>query len=207
KTEVTFGCRYIIDGKPALNFKETNPSYMPATILSAAIYPKALTPDEINKIKGVELIKLIAAQASSSEPGLYNGKTQTPDRLIEGPRTIPNFWNSNSKINDPTPWFWVKLERPAEVTSLVIQWKLADGQLGNRAMKYTVSTSMDGITFTDTGVNQDNVIGLTPNTARDLLPGWAGKTQYIKVNMSNCSYGQTPEYFTCYWVEIYGRPL
>lgn len=152
------------------------------------------------------LLKLVKASASSELPYPYNGKLQTAERLIEGPNDGLWFWNSQSKNFDATPWFSVQLEHRSKVKSFYIRWKTAYGQVGARPMKYKVLSSLDGKSWTETGVDQRLVRGLSPNLAVDVLPGWPDPTQFIKVEMSESSYG-TDGYFSCHYVLVTGRAL
>jgi hypothetical protein len=149
------------------------------------------------------LLKLVKASASSELAEPYNGRPQTADRLIEGPNDGAWFWNSNDKGYDPTPWFSLQLEHRSVVNSLYIRWKEAYGSVGARPMKYKVLSSLDGKSWTETGVDQSRVRGLLPNLAVDVLPGWPNPTQFIKVEMSESSYG-TNGYFTCHYVLVTG---
>jgi len=157
------------------------------------------------------LLKLVKASASSELAEPYNGKPQTADRLIEGPNNGICFWNSNDKGYDPTPWFSLQLEHRSVVNSLYIRWKHTHGSVGARPMKYKVLSSLDGKSWTDTGVDQSRVRFLSANMAVDqllvdALPGWPNPTQFIKVEMSESSYGRDG-YFTCYYVLVRGRAL
>ena len=157
------------------------------------------------------LLKLLKASASSELAEPYNGKPQTADRLVEGPNNGYCFWNSNDKGHDPTPWFSLQLERRSVVNSLYIRWKRMHGSLGARPMKYKVLSSLDGKSWTDTGVDQSRVQFLSANMGVDQLlvdqlPGWPNPTQFIKVEMSESSYGRD-SYFTCHYVLVRGRAL
>jgi len=149
------------------------------------------------------LLKLVKASASSGLAEPYNGRPQTADRLIEGPNDGDWFWNSNHKGYDPTPWFLLQLEHRSVVNSLYIRWKKAYGRVGARPMKYKVLSSLDGKSWTETGVDQTRVQGLVPKLAVDVLPGWPNPTQFIKVDMSESSYGRNG-YFTCNYVLVTG---
>lgn len=150
------------------------------------------------------LLKLVKASASSELAEPYNGRPQTADRLIEGPNERICFWNSDDKGNDPTPWFSLQLEHRSVVHSLYIRWKHIHGSLGARPMKYRVLYSIDGKSWTETKVDQSKVRWLSPNLAVDALPGWPNPTQFVKVEMSESSYGNAG-YFTCHYVLVRGK--
>jgi hypothetical protein len=150
------------------------------------------------------LLTLVKASASSELTEPYNYKPQTADRLIEGPNNGICFWNSDDKGNDPTPWFSLQLEHRSVVDSLYIRWKRTHGSVGARPMKYKVLSSLDGKIWTETGVDQSKVRWLSPKMAVDALPGWPNPTQFIKVEMSESSYGKGG-YFTCHYVLVRGR--
>jgi F5/8 type C domain len=155
------------------------------------------------------LLKLVKASASSELTEPYNGKPRTADRLIEGPNNGICFWNSNDKGNDPMPWFSLQLEHRSVVNSLYIRWKRTHGSLGARPMKYKVLSSLDGKSWTDTKVDQSRVPFLSANMAVvqllvDQLPGWPNPTQFIKVEMSDSSYG-SDSYCTCDYVLVRGH--
>jgi hypothetical protein len=156
------------------------------------------------------LRKLVKASASSELTEPYNGKPQTADRLIEGPNNEICFWNSNDKGNDPTPWFSLQLEHRIVVHSLYIRWKHTHGSLSARPMKYKVLFSLDGKNWTDTKFDQSRVPFLSANMAVDQLliaprlpPALPNPTQFIKVEMSESSYGRDG-YFTCHYVLVRG---
>ena len=136
------------------------------------------------------LLKLIKATASSELSAPYNGKPQTADRLIEGPNRGDWFWNSDNQGRDPTPWFSLELERRSIVDALYIRWKRDYGSVGARPMKFKVLSSLDGKSWSETGIDQSWVKAISPNLAVDVLPGWPAPTQFIKVEMSDSSYGQ-----------------
>jgi hypothetical protein len=76
-------------------------------------------------------------------------------------------------------------------------------------MKYKVLSSLDGKSWTDTRVDQSRVRFLSANMAVDQLlvdqlPGWPNPTQFIKVEMSESSYGRDG-YFTCRYVLVRGK--
>ncbi|MDC0708741.1 discoidin domain-containing protein [Stigmatella sp. ncwal1] len=156
---------------------------------------------------GPPLLKLVEARASSELPALYNRKPQTADRLIEGPNAGGTFWNSSLDGSDPSPWFWIKLEQTSIVRMLTIRWKAKDGHVGARAMKYDVMSSIDGITWSATGLDQSTMPGLSPERGTDVLPGWASPTRFIKVSMSESSYAPPRAYFTCHYVLVAGEPV
>lgn len=162
-----------------------------------AIHPVAPAPP---------LLKLVKASASSGLAEPYNGRPQTAERLIEGPHDGAWFWNSDDRGKDPTPWFSVMLEKPSVVEWLYIRWKAKYGSVGARAMRYRVLSSLDGTSWTETGVDQSQVPGLSPEFAIEVLPGWAAPTRYIKVEMSESSYGKDG-YFSCRYVLVTGRPV
>jgi F5/8 type C domain len=158
------------------------------------------------------LLKLVKASASSELAVPYNGRPQTADRLIEGPNdgrwcSVPR---GPPSIGVPRPansaWFSLQLEHRSVINSFYIRWKTAYGHVGARPMKYKVLSSLDGKSWTDTGVDQRLVRGLPPNLAVDVLPGWPDPTQFIKVEMSESSYG-TDGYFSCHYVLVTGRAL
>jgi hypothetical protein len=109
--------------------------------------------------------------------------------------------------NDPTPWFSLQLEHRSVVHSLCIRWKEIHSSVGARAMKYKLLSSLDGKSWTETGVDQSKVRWLSPDMAVDALPGWSNPTQFIKVEMSESSYGSRYGYFTCRYVLVRGRAL
>ena len=149
-------------------------------------------------------LKLVEARASSELADSYNGQPQTAARLIEGPNEAGIFWNSAIDGSDPTPWFWVKLEQTSIVTHLTIRWKSNDGDVGARPMKYTVSSSVDGIAWSETGMNETAVTGLSAQKGTDVLPGWTTPTRFIKIAMSESSYTSEQAYFTCHYVVVSG---
>jgi hypothetical protein len=80
-------------------------------------------------------------------------------------------------------------------------------------MKYKLLSSLDGTSWTETGVDQGCVPFLSENMAVDQLlvdqrPGWPNPTQFIRVEMSEGSYG-SPDYrtgyFTCRYVIVRGK--
>ena len=154
------------------------------------------------------LLKLIKATASSELSAPYNGKPQTADRLIEGPNRGDWFWNSDNQGRDPTPWFSLELERRSVVDALYIRWKRDYGSVGARPMKFKVLSSLDGKSWSETGIDQSWVKAISPNLAVDVLPGWPAPTQFIKVEMSDSSYGQNSlnNYISCHYVLVTGKP-
>jgi hypothetical protein len=153
------------------------------------------------------LLKLVKATASSELSALYNDKPQTADRLIEGPNRGAWFWNSDNQGRDPTPWFSLQLQHRSIVDALYIRWKTDFGSVGARPMKFKVLSSLDGTSWTETGIDQSWVKGISPNLAVDVLPGWPAPTQFIKVEMSESSYGQDPlnNYISCHYVLVTGK--
>jgi hypothetical protein len=149
-------------------------------------------------------IELVAAAASSQLTAEYNGKPQTADRLLEDNQDGTH-WNSDDTGKDPIPWFWVELCEPSIVTEFRIRWKEESGTVGARAMKYNVLTSLDGKTWSDSGRSQADVADLSPSLDQDKLLGWPSPTLFIKVAMSDSSYG-AGAYFTCHGVEVWGVP-
>jgi hypothetical protein len=113
-------------------------------------------------------LKLVKAKASSELTTSYNGKPQTAERLIEGPNNATCFWNSNDQGRDPTPWFSLELEHRSVVDGLYIRWKTDYGAVGARPMKYKVLSSLDGTSWTETGVDQRCVRGLSANVGADI---------------------------------------
>jgi hypothetical protein len=154
------------------------------------------------------LLKLVKATASSELSAPYNGKPQTADRLIEGPNRGDWFWNSDSQGRDPTPWFSLELEHRSMVDALYIRWKRDYGSVGARPMKFKVLSSLDGKSWSETGIDQSWVKAISPNLAVDVLPGWPAPTQFIKVEMSESSYGEYPlnNYISCHYVLVTGKP-
>jgi hypothetical protein len=154
------------------------------------------------------LLKLIKATASSELSAPYNDKPQTATRLIEGPNSGDWFWNSDNQGRDPTPWFSLQLEHRSIVDALYIRWKRDYGSVGARPMKFKVLSSVDGTSWSETGIDQSWVKAFSPNLAVDVLPGWAAPTQYIKLEMSDSSYGQNPlnNYISCRYVLVTGKP-
>jgi len=183
------------DGEKILGAIPNRIAYFDAQPLMQSIHPIAPA-----------LLKLVNASASSELAELYNGKPQTADRLIEGPNNGICFWNSNDKGNDPTPWFSLQLEHRSVVDSLYIRWKRTHGSVGARPMKYKVLYSLDGKSWTETGVDQSKVPWLSSNLAVDALPGWRNPTRFIKVEMGESSYGGNG-YFTCHYVLLRGHAL
>jgi murine toxin len=149
-------------------------------------------------------ITLVEAAASSQLEQEYNGKPQTAERLLENQDYT--FWNSDDTGKDPTPWFWVKLDEPSVVQEFKIRWKSTFGENGARAMKYRVLASMDGTNWTYTGRSQADIPNLQAALDLDKLAGWARPTRFIKVEMSDSSYGKNG-YFTCHGVEVWGVPV
>jgi hypothetical protein len=153
------------------------------------------------------LLRLVKATASSELTALYNGKPQTAERLIEGPNRGVWFWNSDNQGRDPTPWFTLQLEHRSIVEALYIRWKKDYGGVGPRPMKFKVLCSLDGTNWTETGIDQSWVKAISSNLAVDVLPGWPALTQFIKVEMSESSYGQDPlrNYIACHYVLVTGK--
>jgi hypothetical protein len=153
-------------------------------------------------------LKLVRAKASSELTEPYNGKPQTADRLIEGPNNGAWFWNSDNQGRDPKPWFSLELEHLSIVDGLYIRWKSDYGNLGARPLKYKVLSSTDGTSWSETGVDQSCVRGLSADFAAEMLPGWSNPTRFIKVEMSESSYGNAPynNYVTCRYVLVTGKP-
>jgi F5/8 type C domain len=150
-------------------------------------------------------LKLVRAKASSELTEPYNDKPQTADRLIEGPNNGAWFWNSDNQGRDPKPWFSLELEHRSIVGGLYIRWKMNYGNVGARPLKYKVLSSTDGTSWSETGVDQSCVRGLSPDFGAEMLPGWSNPTQFIKVEMSESSYGPKG-YFTCCYVLVTGKP-
>jgi hypothetical protein len=153
-------------------------------------------------------LKLVKAKASSELTEPYNGKPQTAERLIEGPNNGAWFWNSDNQGRDPKPWFSLELEQRSVVDGLYIRWKRDYGNIDPRPMKYKVLSSTDGTSWSETGVDQSCVRGLSPDFGAEMLPGWSSPTQFIKVEMSESSYGDAPNnnYICCHYVLVTGKP-
>jgi F5/8 type C domain len=149
------------------------------------------------------LLKLVKASASSQTPEAWNeGRPQTADRLIEGPNEGYWFWEGG--VDDRTPWFSLQLEHRSVVHSLYIRWKGLHHWRGARAMEYKLLSSLDGKSWTETGVDQGRVPFLSKSMAVDALPGWPNPTQFIKVEMSK-SYNYFGQYSCCHYVLVRGK--
>ena len=175
-----------------------------AAALEAARVDAEAARQAMDDTFGVTYLRLVGARASSQIEAPYNNLPQTAERLVEGPNKANTFWNSAPDGSDPTPWFWVELERAAIVKELTIRWKFADGTTGARAMKFRVLSSTDGNSWDETGVDQSALRGLSPTQAVDVLPGWPRATRFIKVEMSESSYAGSNAYFTCHYVLVRG---
>lgn len=142
-------------------------------------------------------LKLVSAAASSQLSGLYNGKPQTAERLLDGPNENGTFWNSDDRATSSAQWFSVELASTSIVAGLTIQWGQA------RATRYRVLCSLDGKSWTDTGVSKTVDKGAE---LQDHLPGWATPTRFIRVEMNESAYG-APGYYTTRWIAVNGAAV
>jgi hypothetical protein len=150
-------------------------------------------------------LPFMRARASSQVNEPYNGKPRSADRLIEYPKTDGTFWSSVPGA-DPEPWFWLELNGPTFIRSLVLAWG------AGRPASYRVLSSMDGQTWADTGVShcwkspRSQAIpipreldpGALLSYAADELPGWPGLTRFIKVETV------AKDYVSCYYARVTG---